>query len=304
MKWQKKGIIYGPDGSLPWAKHSALQPTPILISEEVIRVYVGFRDEEGKGRIGFVDVSAANPSRVLRVSEKPVLDIGIPGAFDDSGVIPCAIVKREHSFFLYYAGYQLTSRVRFLAFSGLAVSDDGESFTRYKRTPTLERSDKELLFRAIHSIVLEDRVWKAWYGAGSEYVEGKDKALPSYDIRYIESQDGITFGAEGKVCIDIRRPDEYRVGRPYVIKHDGIYKMFYTIGTRAKSFRLGYAESVDGINWLRQDERIGLGVSDSGWDSEMICYPSVVQVEGTIYLFYNGNDYGRAGFGYAVLGEW
>jgi len=298
------GLIYAPDGTSAWARHSALQPTPYLLNDKVIRIFVGFRDEKGVGRIGFVDVSANDPSRVLEVSERPVLDIGVPGAFDDNGVIPCAIVRNGENLYLYYAGYQLGSKVRFLAFTGLAVSDDGNMFVRYSKVPILDRTDKELLFRAIHSIMFEDGVWKTWYGAGSEFIQGEGKTLPVYNIKYMESKDGVRFDSEGRVCVDTQGDDEYRVGRPYVIKHEGVYKMFYSIGTRSKGFRLGYAESRDGIQWSRMDERIGLDVSSSGWDSQMICYPSLIQYKDRVYMFYNGNNYGQTGFGYALLEEW
>lgn len=298
------GLVYGPDGRHPWAKHSALQPTPCLMDDDLLRIFVGFRDDSGVGRIGFVDVNPDNPGEVLRVSEKPVLDIGLPGTFDDNGVIPCAIVRRGSELFLYYAGYQLGSKVRFLAFGGLARSCDGETFVRSSNVPVLDRTSGEFLFRAIHSMFYEDGVWKTWYGAGNEYLQTEEKALPKYNVRYIESKDGITFAGEGRVCIDTQGADEYRIGRPWVIRHDGIYKMFYSIGTRSKIFRLGYAESRDGIHWVRMDDRMGLDVSSSGWDSQMICYPSVLENKGRVYLFYNGNSYGRSGFGYAILREW
>jgi len=305
MKWIKKGLIYCPDGKYSWAQHTALQPTPDFISDDVIRVYVGFRDENGVSRVGFIDVDAKNPSVVLKVSEKPVLDIGVPGTFDDNGVVPCAVIEREDKLYLYYAGYQLGHRVRFLAFGGLAISGDGRnSFVRYSKVPILDRTEDELLFRVVHSIMFEDGMWKTWYGGGSEFIEGNIKTLPVYDIRYIESKDGINFGKKGKVCLGTRGGDEYRVGRSYVIKDGKIYRMFYATATESKGFRLGYAESRDGINWIRKDKEIGMDVSESGWDSQMISYPSVVEYRNKVYMFYNGNDMGKTGFGYAILEEW
>jgi len=304
MKWTKKGLIYCPDGKYSWARHSALQPTPIFVSHNVIRVYVGFRDENGVSRVAFVDIDAENPSVVLKVSENPVLDIGIPGTFDENGVVPCAVIEREGKIYLYYAGYQLGQKVRFYGFGGLAISEDGgNSFTRYSKVPIMDRTENELFFRALHSIMFEDDVWKAWYGGGSEFTEGGNKTLPVYDIRYVESQDGINFKKKGRVCLGIRGPDEYRLGRPYVIKDENIYRMFYGRATKSKGYRLGYAESKDGINWIRKDEEIGIDVSESGWDSQMIAYPSVVRYKDRTYMFYNGNNMGETGFGYAVLKE-
>jgi len=304
MKWEKKGLIFKPDGSSQWAKHTALQPTPLLLDNGVIRVFIGMRDDEGVGRVGFVDVSAHNPLEVVGVSQEPCLDIGIPGAFDENGVIPCAVVQREEGIFLYYAGYQLGHKVRFLAFSGLAVSNDGgTSFVRNAKVPVIDRTDDEMLFRAIHSVMYDGGKWKAWYGAGNGFLTGKNKTLPCYNIRYMESEDGIHFPREGKVVLDIRN-DEHRVGRPYVIKVNDVYKMFFGAGSETEPYKLAYAESSDGISWIRKDLELGLSLSPYGWDSQMMAYPATVFWNDRLYMFYNGNDYGRSGFGYAELIEW
>jgi hypothetical protein len=305
VKWEKRGLIYGPDGSSSWARHSALQPTPLLRSDGVIRIFVGLRDDQGIARVGFVDVDADDPSRVIAVSRRPSLDVGSPGCFDDNGVVPCAVVERDGAVFLYYAGYQLTPKVKFLAFGGLAISEDGGStFVRHSQVPVTDRSDEGIFFRVTHSILREGSRWRVWYGAGSEFQVEDGRQLPSYNIRYMESADGITFPPSGHVCLDTVGADEYRVGRPYVIVDADRYRMFYSACTRSSHFRLGYAESADGITWIRMDDAIGLDVSRSGWDSEMMAYPSVVRHGDKTHLFYNGNKYGRSGFGWASLTSW
>lgn len=306
MKWNKQGLIYGANGKFDWAKHSALQPTPLVLDEKTIRVFVGMRDEKGRSRVGFVDVDANNPKNVLRVSEKPALNLGIPGTFDENGVVPCAVVKRGDEIWLYYAGYQLGHQVRFYVFSGLAISKDGgETFTRFRRVPLCERTDTELYFRVIHTIFQENGVWRIWYGAGDEYdLRDDGYQLPKYNIRYIESDDGINFKGEPVIALDTTSDDEHRVGRPYVIKTGDLYRMFYGAGTKSKVYRLAYAESTNGIDWTRKDEEVGIDISDSGWDSEMMGYPSVVTTDAGTFLFYNGNNYGYDGFGYATLEQW
>lgn len=305
MKWSKQGLIYGSAGDSDWAVHSALQPTPLLIGPRgLIRVYVGFRDAEGVGRVGFVDVSAENPSHVLRVSKQPALDIGIPGTFDENGVIPCAISERNGKLFLFYAGYQQGRRVKFFVFSGLAISaDGGETFQRYSQTPVCERRDGELFFRVIHTIFRDNGRWRAWYGAGSDFDVENGHQYPRYNIRHAESPDGIHLADEYQVCVDMES-GEYRVGRPYVIKDGDVYRMFYGAGTKELGYRLGYAESSDGVNWVRHDDAVGIDVSEAGWDSRMQAYPSIVTYKDRTYMFYNGNDYGREGFGYAILEHW
>jgi len=305
MKWEKKGLVWGPDGSSSWARHSALQPTPISLNDDVIRVYAGFRDDQGIGRVGYVDVDGRNPSRVLGVSERPALDIGRPGTFDENGVVATAVVNREGKLYLYYAGYQLGHRVRFVAFGGLAVSDaNGTKFERLHEVPITDRTDDELYFRVIHCLLHDEGRWKAWYGGGSEYVPHNGKTLPVYDIRYMESDDGVTFPSKGEVAIGIEDADEHRVGRPQVIKTNGLYRMFYGAATKADNYNLGYAESHNGRDWTRKDDALGLARSADGWDSRMMAYPNVIRHGDAVYLFYNGNDYGKAGFGYAVLQEW
>jgi hypothetical protein len=150
----------------------------------------------------------------------------------------------------------------------------------------------------------DEEKWKIWYGGGSEFTPGEKKQLPVYDVKYLESKDGIHFEGTGSICIPVKGGDEYRVGRPYVMKDGKLFRMFYSVGTKSKGFRLGYAESPDGIIWTRKDEQIGIDVSDDGWDSKMIAYPSVVRCRENTYLFYNGNNYGEKGVGYAVLEHW
>lgn len=305
MKWVKQGLIFDPRGKLSWAHSFALQPTPFLVNDQIIRIYAGFRDAAGVSRIGFVDVAADCPRNVLRVSERPVLDIGIPGAYDENGVVPCHVIRVGEKVYLYYAGYQIGQKVKFFVFGGLAVSsDNGETFTRYSRVPITDRTDQEPFFRVIHSIIEEDGVFKAWYGAGDTFVTIGAKSYPSYNIRYMTSPDGMTFGSDYRVSIDFADNDEYRVARPWVVRHGDLYRMYYYIATRSSGFRLAYAESADGIDWIRKDSDIGIDRSPDGWDSEMIAYPSVIACEKDTYMFYNGNNYGEGGFGYATLAEW
>ncbi|MCP4456464.1 MAG: hypothetical protein GY816_00310, partial [Cytophagales bacterium] len=110
--WQKKGLIFAPDGRMPWAQHTALTPTPFRLSQKVIRVFAGFRDDQGVSRIGFVDVDAFNPNKVLGVSDKPVLGTGKAGCFDDNGVILGDVIRHENKVLMYYVGFQLVANVK------------------------------------------------------------------------------------------------------------------------------------------------------------------------------------------------
>ena len=305
MKWNKKGRIYVPDGSKWWAKKYAFPPTPYFLSNEVIRMYVAFCDENTIGRIGFVDILADNPSEVVAVSEEPVLDIGVPGAFDENGILPTSVVPVDDKLYLYYVGYQLGMKVRYYQFEGLAISHDGgHSFKRRLQVPVTGRSDAEMLNRTSAFVRLRDGVFQMWYVGGSEWTVVNGKPLPMYNIKYLESEDGINWPPAGQVCIDYANEDEHAFGKPFIIEDGGLHKMFYSVRTRSKGYRLGYAESADGHHWVRKDEEVGIDVSESGWDSEMIAYSSIVRHKEKVYMFYNGNNLGETGFGYAVLEHW
>lgn len=304
MKWKKLGRIYVANGEYEWAQTHAYIPTPFVLDDKRIRIYVAFWDKQQIGRIGFVDVDANNPLKVLRVSERPVLDIGEPGTFDDSGTTPIQIVYRENKVFMYYIGWQRGVKVRYFLFAGLAISGDGgETFKRYSRSPILDRTNNELFVRSALSILKYNNIYKTWYVSSEKWISIKGKLVPTYNIKYVESNDGINYNGEGIICLNLLNYDEYGFGRPFVIKENQLYKMWYSIRTISKGYRLGYAESADGLNWKRKDSEVGINVSERGWDSEMICFASIIDVNDKRYIFYNGNNYGETGFGVALLDE-
>lgn len=303
MVWTKKGVIYNPTGEYGWNDNTALTPTPYLLNENVIRVYTGFRDKEGASRIGYVDVSAANPGEVISVPQKPVIELGQPGMFDDNGMILGDVVAFEDTIRLYYVGFQIPSKVKFMAFSGVAISQDGgETFQRYSQAPIMDRTENALFIRAIHTVLYDQGKWKIWYSVGNGWKIIDNIPYPQYDIRYVESKDGLTIeDKQGIHCLSVG-PNEYRIGRPRVSKDkNGGFIMRFTSDTLDKKYKAGIATSTDGINWMRQEDANELPCSTSGWDSEMACYPVELEAKGKRYLFYSGNGMGSTGVGYA---EW
>jgi predicted GH43/DUF377 family glycosyl hydrolase len=143
-----------------------------------------------------------------------------------------------------------------------------------------------------------------WYVAGSEWIGLDGKQMPVYDVRYAESPDGINWPDHGEVQISITEPDEYGFGRPCVIpKADRGYRMFYSVRRRSLgAYRLGYAESADGRHWQRDDSKLNLDVGQpDSYDSNAIMYAAPIEVDGKLYVFYNGNEFGKNGFAVAEL---
>jgi predicted GH43/DUF377 family glycosyl hydrolase len=302
MKWRKQGRIYVASGEHEWTQTHAYVPTPLILDDR-IRIYVAFLDANSVGRIGYVDVDREDPLKVLEISENPVLDVGKPKNFDEHGVTPMCVLRDGKKLLLYYTGWQRnpTPNIRYALLTGLALSEDGEQFKRFIEKPILESSNSERYIRSAACVIKEGDTYKMWYVAGSKWIKVKEKYVPTYNLRYMESTCEHEWADKGIVCMDFAYKDEYGFGRPWVIKEDNIYKMWYSIRTISKGYRIGYAESKDGVNWIRKDNEAGIDVSKEGWDSEMICFSAVVNINGRRYMFYNGNDFGKTGFGVAVL---
>lgn len=305
MRWHKLGLVYGSHKAFTWAHSHAAVPVPYLLNDDVIRVFVTSMDLQGRGRPGFIDVSVNDPRKILAVSEVPLLDLGAAGSFDDNGVMAVSIVTPEPgTLYLYYVGFELCTHIPYRIFTGLAIShDEGLNFTRYSRSPILDRTNEELYFRCGPFVMFDEGVFKLWYVAGSEWTEIAGKAMPVYDLRYQESKDGIHWQPKGTLSMAITGEDEHGFGRPWVVKREkNNYQLFYSIRRRSfAAYRLGYAESKDGIHWNRKDDEMGLDVSPGEFDSDAIMYSSVISVNGRTYCFYNGNNFGEQGFGVAEL---
>jgi hypothetical protein len=303
VAWEKLGRVYVAHGEQPWAQRRAYLPTSMAVDHRRIRVFVAFLDAGMVGRLGYVDVDASDPTRVLDVSERPALDVGRPGMFDESGVNPLSVFHHNGRVWLYYVGWQRSTRVPYLLFTGLAHSEDGGlTFRRHARVPVLDRTDAEPTLRSGAFVSLgRDGRFRAWYVTGDEWVESQGKSRPTYAMRYAESADGVDWPAEGTPCLEPAAPDEYGFGRPYVLDDGDRLRMWYSIRSHSRGYRLGYAESGDGTRWERMDEKAGIDVSDEGWDSEMIHCGWIQPTAAGTYLFYNGNGYGETGFGVAVL---
>jgi hypothetical protein len=189
--------------------------------------------------------------------------------------------------------------VPFTFFIGLAVREAGGDFQRVSPAPVLGRSAQDPFLTASPCVLVEDGRWRMWYVSGTGWSIEDGRPRHHYNIRYAESPDGIRWTPTGIVCIDYASASEYAIARPHVIKEGGRYRMWYS--HRGTSYRIGYAESSDGLAWTRRDHETGIDVSPSGWDSGMVAYPCVFRADGRLFMLYNGNDYGRSGIGLASL---
>lgn len=310
MKWEKKGFICSHETfDLPWYKMNSMVPLPYLYDDSTIRIFLTMCDSENIGRIGYVDVEADNPSIIKGYSKEPLIDIGINGTFDDNGVVTASLLKDSDSLYMFYSGYQLAVKVPYLIFTGLAVSNDnGCSFKKITdQVPLLDRIPGEIANRCVPFVIKENNIYKMWYTASVDdgWVDGKTKKEPLYNLKYMESDNLLNWnGLQSKTVIDFNDKDEHGICKSVIWKEDNLYKIIYSLRYLSKGYRLGYAESKDGIQWVRMDDQVGITISSGdAFDNDMVCFGERLTYKNKVYLFYSGNHYGMEGIGYAELVE-
>jgi predicted GH43/DUF377 family glycosyl hydrolase len=310
MRWEKKGLIFKSAGQHEWMAHHASIPFADKISDDVVRIYFGPRDKLGRTFTAFIEVAADNPSKVLYVHDRPVLKPGQLGCFDDDGAMPSCLVNHRGKKYLYYIGWNRGVSVPYRNSIGVAVSEDGGlSFSRMFEGPVIDRTRDEPFFTATPYILIEDGLWRCWYASSTGFVIVDEKPEPVYQVKYAESDDGFAWRRPNVTCIPYTFEGEANA-RPSVLKEGDMYRMWYCYRgskgyrfDKAQSYRLGYAESPDGLRWNRMDDQVGICRSGEGWDATMIAYPNVYEHNGRKFMLYCGDSFGEAGFGYAVLKE-
>ena len=290
--------------------HTHSIPIVDEVDTNVLRIYFSTRDQQGRSLPTYIEVEADNPQKILYVNDKPFLSLGRLGTFDDNGIMPIWIVDYHDKKYLYYIGWNPQVTVSYRLAIGLAISDDGgRSFTKYADGPICDRAVDEPYFNTAPSVLVDGDTWKMWYISCTHWEIINEWPEPFYHVKYAESSNGIDWDKTGLVCIDY---DDFTEGiaRPCVFREDEKYKMFYSYRNATAyrtnpehSYRLGYAESMNGLQWERKDDEVGIRRSQHGWDSEMIEYCYFYKHKQKKYLFYNGNGFGKSGFGYAVLDE-
>lgn len=302
MQWEKIGNIFAPNSNFSWMVSHAANPYAEHLIHGLYRIYFTCRDKENRSHIGSVDIDFDNNYKVECLSETPILAPGEPGMFDDSGVAMGYLIEINGKKMLYYLGWNLKVTVPWLNTIGLAIyNDDTNSFEKVSRAPLLDRSNEDPFSISYPSILFDKGIYKMWYGSNLKW--GNDQSEMDHVIKYAESKDGLVWNRSHEVAVGLVHENEYALSKPFVLKDNGLYKMWYSYRGRGgiTTYRIGYAESKDGSVWIRKDDEVGIDVSNTGWDKDMISYPFIFDHKGDRLMLYNGNEYAKSGFGLAKL---
>jgi hypothetical protein len=315
MKWKKLGKVFDPtDHALPNCCVEFAQSPQALVLDDRVRVYFSTRERDSQGKylshVAYVDFTR-DMGRMLSVSDHTVLPLGGLGSFDEHGIFPINILKDGDRVMAYTTGWNRKVSVSVDASIGLAIShDDGQTFLRCGTGPLLAASLNEPFLVGDAFVQRYGDLYHMWYIYGTKWKKFSETEPPDrvYKITHATSPDGIRWQRNGRQIISDRLNVDECQALPTVIRLAGLHHMYFCYrqasGFRTDSsrgYRIGYAWSTDMENWTRDDNLSGIDVSDDGWDSEMQCYPHLFQCDGQVYLLYNGNAFGRYGFGLAVL---
>jgi hypothetical protein len=301
MRWEKLGHVFSPSGEAQWMCTHAAVPIAGHLDGDVFRVWFSARDRANRSHTGSLRLELLPRPRVLDVASGPVLSPGELGAFDDSGAMASWVVDSGGRRMMYYIGWNLGVTVPFRNAIGLAVESGEGTFRRVANGPILDRSMDEPHFCASCCVIPGPDFWRMWYLSCTGWSAEGGVPRHRYHIKYAESDDGVHWRRDGRVAIDYRDDTETAISRPSVVRDGERWRMWYSF--RGAAYRIGYAESDDGLHWTRLDAEAGIDVGLGGWDSEMIEYPFVFDHRGIRYMLYNGNGFGRTGFGIAALDE-
>jgi hypothetical protein len=314
FKWEKLGRVFNPreHPGRNWMFEFAQAPS-VLVFDDFIRVYFSCRpkpNDNGQyvSYSAYVDLNRKNLFEIINVADEPVMPLGEPGAFDEFGTYPMSVIRNGNVIMCYYGGWTRCESVPFNVAIGAAVSyDDGRSFKKLGPGPVLSYSPDEPFILSGPKIRRYNDRWYLFYIAGKKWLTHNGRAEPVYQVRMAESQDGLAWKKHNRDIIKTKLEENECQASPDVFFYENRYHMFfsyrYSVDYRGKEkgYRLGYAFSDNLIDWTRDDSKVGIDVSEQGWDSEMISYSHVFELDGEIYILYLGNEVGRYGFGLAKM---
>ncbi|HEY1037796.1 MAG TPA: hypothetical protein VGF30_00245 [Bacteroidia bacterium] len=299
--FQKKGLLFTPDTSLTWQHSHAALPTFFRVEEDLYRVYFTSRDKDNKTYVGYFDWSPEKPMEIIDRTLTPVLEPGELGCFDSFGVQATSVIRHNNDVYMYYLGWVIGQPAPlFYTAIGLAISkDNGKTFKKYSKAPIMERSAFDPWMVSGGTVLKQGNDWTMYYISGISFGFKDGQAESIYDVKLATSADGINWKRDGITPFPLGR-GETNISRISFVNEQGTLKAWFPVKRNGLGYRCGYAESTNGIQFERMDEKAGITVSEDGWDNYSIDKMDVIRYKNSLYMMYNGNAFGKDGIGLAI----
>lgn len=300
MRWRKLGRIFKAAGQRPWMQTHTSMPFAESLDGNILRVWFTPRDARNRSHLAWLEIDIGRPAAVRRIAPEPTLAPGDPGRFDENGAMGSWLVahggERRH----YYIGWSRSDSKPYHLAIGLALArDGGTGFARHGTEPVFDRNEHDPMMVSTPCVLRDGETWHMWYLSVTGWPEHSQP--PHYDLRHAVSTDGLAWRPDPRPCIVFEHPRECAIARPSVLRDGDRWRMWFCYRGLDFPYRIGYAESSDGVRWARMDALAGVPASESGWDGNMVAYPFVFDHRGSRYMLYAGDGYGREGMGLAVL---
>lgn len=297
--WKKLGLVFCAQQENGYLFSHASYPTPLVLESGLVRVFFSPRDAQRRSSITYLDLKLEDEQfEIISLQKDPILVPGGRGAFDDSGVTVCSVLQLNEKLFMYYLGWNIAMTVPVRNSIGLAIGGlDSSRLMRSSVAPILDRFELDPYTLSYPWVLRINDEWMMWYGSHLRWFE---QGADSYQhvIKVASSTDGVSWRRGGHIAIPLSGDKEFAVTRPCVLYEDGCFHMWYSI--RSPDYKMGYATSNNGTDWVRKDEQLVFIENGETWDSNSMQYASVFNYCGRRYMLYNGNGFGRTGFGLAV----
>lgn len=318
MRFQKLGKIFDP--TISNENHSFVefaQSPQTLVFDTFVRIFFSTRTRDEKGEylshIAYVDMDL-ELKNIINFSNHEIVKLGVLGTYDEHGIFPFHPYVTNGKIYAFLSGWNRRVSVPVDTGIGLAESiDGGKTFQRLGNGPILAQSLHEPFLVGDGFVIQHENEYFMYYIFGERWLPETElePVARVYKIGYATSKDLINWKKNEGVSIidDMLNADECQA-LPTVLEHNGKFHMVFCFREAVdfrknpkRGYRLGYAYSNNLKDWTRADDllNIDLTYDANEWDGEMMCYPHLFKVNNDVYLLYNGNQFGKFGFGIAKL---
>lgn len=297
MKWKKLGKIFEFQAINEDLLTHTSNPLAVHLKDDVFRVFFSARNEENRSSVGFIDIDILT-REIKKISNETTFKYGTDESFYSHGVSIGNIYRVDEKDYILFMGWQIRNGGHWRGDIGRLLLKDEAKLSLAPKNAFMSCDDEDKVSLSYPWVMYDEGIYKMWYGSTDNWSSSNGEMV--HVIKYATSKDGISWRKHG-LAIPFEIGVAQAFSRPTVFKDSDGYHMWfsYRSGDGTK-YRIGYAHSFDGLKWDRKKDS-GIDVSITGWDNEMICYPFVFEHKGKKYMLYNGNDYGKTGFGLAVL---
>ena len=296
--WEKLGLLFRPENESDSMRSYCSMPMIHRKEGSLYRLFFSSRDAKQHSAVHFLEFDVKTPLKIHKIQTEPVLSKGNFGHFDDNGVYSGSIIEKDEKLYMFYSGRSNGVKDIYYMSVGLAVSEDGgSSFTRVQQSPVLSRSEFDPWLVTAPYVFKSGEKWLMVYTSGTEIFNDRTS---HYDLKIARSDDFFNWKQTGKTAIPLQ-DHEANLSTSTVLELNGTYHLWFSVKPKRDPYRIGYARSKNGLDWKRDDDRLGLTSSPSGFDSEALSYPNVFAHDSYLYMVYSGNQNGKGGCGLARL---